>query len=208
MQIDFLGGNCVRVKTKQVRIVFDDNLKALGKKTVTISEDVSCVSNVSIVGENEKSRISFCMPGEYEVGDTMVSGIAAQAHIDEKGTKNATIFRAITPEFKFAVVGHIAADISEDQLEAIGVVDILFIPVGGGGYTLDAVSAAKIAKQIDAKLVVPTHYDDKSLTFEVPQTSPEEFIKIMGLDVRKVGSSTIKLKKSDLGEKAEVLLFE
>ncbi len=207
MQIEFYGANCVRVKTKSTSIVFDDNLEQLGAKPVTSNDDSLCNTNSDIVKASAKAARTFFMPGDYEVGDVMITGIAAQAHVDEKGTTKATIYRGITPEFKFVVVGHIAPELSEPQLEAIGVVDILFVPVGGNGYTLDAVAAAKIAKQVGAKLVVPTHFEDSSLKYEVPQSPRDEFVKILGLETKKVEGNVLKLKRSDIAEKAETVLF-
>ena len=48
-------------------------------------------------------------------------------------------------------------------------VDVMFVPVGGNGYTLDGVGALKLIKKVEPKLVVPTHYDDAMLQFPMPQ---------------------------------------
>ena len=207
MQIEFFGANCLRIKTKKTSIVFDDNLAELGGKTIANADDSLFNTNTDVIKTSNKAARTFYMPGDYEVGDIMLTGIAAQAHLDEKGTQKGTIYRGITPEFKFVVLGHIAPSLSEQQLESIGVVDILFVPVGGNGYTLDAVASAKIAKQIGAKLVVPTHFKDSSIKYEVPQAPRDEFVKILGLEAKKVDGRSLKLKKSDIAEKAEIILF-
>ena len=81
---------------------------------------------------------------------------------------------------------------SEDQLESIGVVDIIVIPVGGNGYTLDATAAAHLVRQIDAKVVIPVHYADSGLKYEVPQDDFEVFHKELGGEVESVDKLKVK----------------
>ena len=59
-------------------------------------------------------------------------------------------------------------------------VDVAIIPVGGSGYTLDAHQAIGVVRQIDPKVVIPTHYADKALSYEVPQMDLEPFLKELG----------------------------
>ena len=80
------------------------------------------------------------------------------------------------------MAGHIYPDLSEDQLEAIGPVDVLIVPVGGNGYTLDGAGALRVIKKIEPKVVIPTHYADKGIKYEVPQRSLEEALKEMGME--------------------------
>lgn len=123
-------------------------------------------------------------PGEYETGPFWIHGVAAQRHIDtlEQG-KAVTIYRVDVGEFRVGILGNIDPNLSEDQLEAIGTVDFLVIPVGGGGYTLDATTAAKIVRQVEPNVVVPVHYADQGVSYEVPQDSLETFIHELGAPV-------------------------
>ena len=66
MDVQFYGANCLVVSHKTTRIVIDDNLVALGKKSVIKPEDVTLYTMEPI--ENG-ARITFNGPGEYEVGD-------------------------------------------------------------------------------------------------------------------------------------------
>jgi hypothetical protein len=80
----------------------------------------------------------------------------------------------------------------EDQLEALGVVDIVIIPVGGGGYTLDPTAAADLVRQIDPKVVIPIHYADSALKYEVPQDSLQTFVGELGAPVETVAKYKLK----------------
>jgi L-ascorbate metabolism protein UlaG (beta-lactamase superfamily) len=67
-------------------------------------------------------------------------------------------------------------------LEEIGMVDIVVVPVGNSGYTLDAVGALKIIKQIEPKVMIPTHFADKDIKYEVPQTELSDALKNLGME--------------------------
>ena len=73
-------------------------------------------------------------------------------------------------------------------MEEIGVVDIVVIPVGGGGYTLDATSAANMVRQLEPKAVIPIHYADSALHYEVPQDDLSVFVGEMGMETIDAGS--------------------
>jgi L-ascorbate metabolism protein UlaG (beta-lactamase superfamily) len=120
-----------------------------------------------------------------------------QRQIDPEG-KKSTAYRIELGGLRLAVLGHILSPISDDDLENLGVIDIVIIPVGGGGYTLDARDAAAVARQIGPKIVIPTHYEDGAVKYEVPQEPVELFIKEMGGLYEKADS--LKLKNGSLPE--------
>ena len=61
------------------------------------------------------------------------------------------------------------------------------IPVGGGGYTLDATSAAHMVRQLEPKVVIPVHYADGALHYEVPQDDLSVFVSEMGVEAIDAG---------------------
>lgn len=71
-------------------------------------------------------------------------------------------------------------------------IDILIVPVGGSGYTLDATSAVALVRTISPKIVVPIHYADSGISYEVPQDSAEVFVKEMGAPVENVSKLKVK----------------
>ena len=96
--------------------------------------------------------------------------------------------------------------LSDSQLEAIGEVDILMIPVGGK-YTINASEAAKIAKQIEPRLIIPMHYKISGLTVD-GLADAKDFLKEMGVE-EKIIVDKLTLKEKDLSSKEmEVVLFK
>lgn len=206
MELQYFGGNCIKLTTKEASIVVDDNLEALGLKPVTKPDDI--VLRTAFQEEQRgDGALTISQPGEYEVSKVAIQGIPARSHMDEEGQQSATIFKLTTPEVRVAITGHIYPDLDESQLEALGTVDVLVIPVGGGGYTLDAVSALKVIKKIEPKIIVPVHYADGKLKYEVPQAELAEALKNMSMEVHDTVPK-LKLKASELPEATQLIVVE
>lgn len=174
--IECKGANAVVLSTKNETLVFDPKLSLVGLNDLKVKDSVVVATEdrFAVTGEGEKLLIHG--PGEYEVGDFSIRGVAAQRHIDaESDEKKATIYRIEVEDIRIAVLGNIAPKLTDAQLEELGVVDILIVPVGGGGYTLDATSAVAAVRQVEPKAVIPVHFADKGMKYEVPQDELETF---------------------------------
>jgi L-ascorbate metabolism protein UlaG (beta-lactamase superfamily) len=192
-EIEYKGANCVVLATKNSSIVTDPKLSLVGLKDMVIKNDVELSTEARFALNSPDARLTIEGPGEYGVGDFDIHGIAAQRHLDtEKDPLLSTMYRIEVGELRVAVVGNIYEKIPEDELEELGVIDILIIPVGGNGYTLDATGAATITRQIDPKVVVPIHYADKALKYEVQQDPLDLFVKELGAPVEETPKYKVK----------------
>ncbi|MBO4350322.1 MAG: MBL fold metallo-hydrolase [Proteobacteria bacterium] len=63
--------------------------------------------------------------------------------------------------------------LTDEQISALGKIDVLLIPVGGF-YTIDGHEAADLARRIGARTTIPCHY--KTPLCSLPITGPEEFL--------------------------------
>lgn len=206
MDIQYYGANCVTLTNKQARVVIDDNLIELKGKSVTKAGDITVFTGAH--GDvSQDTRIVIGQPGEYEVAGVSITGIAARSHMDEEGKRTATMYKIVMDDLRILVVGHVYPDLSDVQLETIGTVDIMFVPVGGNGYTLDGLGALKIIKDIEPKLIIPTHYDEKGLTFLVPQQTLEEALKGLSMEIKETVPK-LKIKPADLPEVAQLIVLE
>lgn len=187
-EIEYKGANNVIFTTKNVKVVFDPALALVGLKDNIGVQDVEVLTEDRFAASEGTPRLLFNGPGEYEVGDVSLKGIAAWRHIDtENDVKKSTIYRLTIGDIRIAVLGNVVPKLSESQLEEIGVVDIVVIPVGGNGYTLDATSAANIVRQLEPRAVIPVHYADSKLRYEVPQDDLSVFANEMGVESIDVG---------------------
>jgi L-ascorbate metabolism protein UlaG (beta-lactamase superfamily) len=193
--IEYKGGNGVVLTSKNAVVVVDPRLSLVGLKDIKTKDEIELATESRFRVENSDARIIIDSPGEYEVGDFTIRGIAATRHIDTPDQeKLSTVYRVECGDIRMAIVGNIDPKLSDEQLESVGVVDVLVLPVGGGGYTLDATSAAAMVRNIDPKVVVPVHYADSGLRYEVPQDTLDVFTKELGAPVEQV--SKLKVKSS------------
>lgn len=206
MELQYFGGNCVKLMAKKSVVTIDDTLSELGVKSVTKPGDISLFTGVHEKPTVE-SKIVIDQPGEYEVSDISIQGIAARAHMDEEGTHKATMYKLIVDDVRVAVVGHVYPSLSSAQLEALGTIDVLVIPVGGNGYTIDPIGALKLVKDIEPKLIVPTHFEDKALKYPVPQQPLEEAIKALAMEPRETVPK-LKIKSGELGDLTQLVVLE
>lgn len=207
MDIQFYGANCVSLTLAGVRIVVDDNLADLGAKSVTKDGDIALFTGPHATEAGIHPKITMDYPGEYEVADLSIQGIAARAHIDEANTSNSTIYRLSANDLDVLVLGHIYPELSDRELEAIGNVDILTVPVGGSGYTLDSVGALKLIKAISPKLVIPTHYADDALHYPVPQQSLADALLGLAMEPTET-TKKLRVKPASLTEAMQLVVLE
>ena len=198
MQIDFLGGNCLILKTPHGRLVFDDNLADLGLKSITKPDDVLCLTNGQLIKKRPAARLLFDNPGAYEVGELMISGIQASAYSDDN--QISTIYRVVVYSngLSLLVLGHIQPKLDDGQLAEIGQVDVLAVPVGGGN-SLNAQQASQLTHQIGPKLVLPTHYRQPGLDLGTDIDSRDKFIQELGAETLSAGKN-LKLSPKSLPE--------
>jgi L-ascorbate metabolism protein UlaG (beta-lactamase superfamily) len=118
----------------------------------------------------------------------------ASEHDDAAGTKRGanTIFRFSLDGITFCHLGDFGQSaLRPEQRDAIGDVDVLFMPVGGGP-TIGGAAAAALVRELAPKLVVPMHYRTEAVNFLDP---PDAFLQALDAPVRRLGASD-----ADVGE--------
>lgn len=206
MDVQFYGGNCIVLNVGGARLVIDDTLADMGAKTVTKAGDVALFTSVR---ETKPADVKLVidMPGEYEVSDVSIYGIQTRAHMDEDKQKSAIMYKLIAKDLKVLVTGHIYPKLSESLLERIGLVDVMFVPVGGNGYTTDPVGALELIKEIEPKLVVPTYYADDKLSYPMPAQTLDQALQGLGMELKE-RTAKLKLKHADMPETAQLVVLE
>ena len=206
MELQYLGANCVKITTKKSTIIIDDNLSKIGLKQATKEGDINLRTSTNIPVHKE-AKFTAEIPGEYEISGAIIHGVGARAHMDEDSKKSAVIYTVESEDLRVAVVGHIFPELSEAQLEQIGMVDVAFVPVGGNGYTLDGVGALQVIKKLEPKVVIPTHYADKQIKYDVPQAELADALKGLAMEpTEKVAK--LKLKGMELTDTTRLFVLE
>jgi L-ascorbate metabolism protein UlaG (beta-lactamase superfamily) len=116
-----------------------------------------------------------------------VVGVASE-HDDMAGTARGpnTIFCFSLDGLRVCHLGDFGQSaLRPEQREAIGAVDVLFVPVGGGP-TIGGAAAAELVRSLAPRLVVPMHYRTAAVNFLEP---PDEFLEAFGLGVQRLDTS-------------------
>lgn len=144
-------------------------------------------------------------PGEYEKLGVYIQGIGS-FHDNTQGAERGmnTIYVITMEDIRLCHLGDIGQhQLTSEQIEEIGDIDVLFIPVGGN-YTIDATKAMAIVGQIEPKIIVPMHYKVPDLNFDLD--TPDKFIKEVGLTPEYVDA--LKLQKKTLpSEEMKLYVF-
>lgn len=192
MEIERKGANCIVISTKKYSFVVDPKISLNGLKDQGANATAQLLTESRFGTAGGEDTVIINGPGEYEVQNCSIKGIAARSHSQPEGApKAATNYRLSFDDLSVAVLGNVSAKLSEDELEALGVVDILILPVGGYGYSIEPKEAVDIVRSIEPKIVIPTHYAEDGVSYEVPQAPLEDFLKEMG---SKHEEATPKLK--------------
>ena len=193
VEIEYKGANSVVISTKKASAVVDPKVSLAGLKDVSVKGAIELLTEARFGTETGEAKLTLEGPGEYGIADFDVKGVAAQRHLDpETAPKVSTMYRIEADDVRIALIGNVYEKLSEDQLEQLGVVDVVIIPVGGGGYTLDPVAASSIVRNIDPKVVIPVHYAENGIQYEVPQLELDEFVKNLGVPVEETAKYKLK----------------
>ncbi|MDO8530082.1 MAG: MBL fold metallo-hydrolase [bacterium] len=169
-------------KDNQVNIVIDP-FGDIGLKMPNFDADILLVTHDHPDHNNVKAvkGEAFLVdgPGEYEIKGVFVHGIDSY-HDETQGKERgkSTIYTIEAEDMRFCHLGDLGQkELTDEQLESIGHVDVLMIPVGGE-FTISSSEAAKIVGQIEPKMVIPMHYELPKLTVKLDGV--DKFLKAMG----------------------------
>jgi len=206
--ITWFGQSCFRIEAKEGSILTDPFSKDIGLKPPRIKDDIITVSHQHFdhnnVGEANPEAFIIQNPGEYEKQGIAVRGIAS-FHDNKQGVERGpnTIYVFKAEDMTVAHLGDLGHVLTDAQIEAVGDVDMVLIPVGGT-YTIDAKTAAQVIGQIEPKIIVPMHYKVPGLNVDLD--GPEKFIKEMGLTPEKTDKFKIT-KKLLPAEEMKLVIF-
>jgi len=209
MEITWLGHSCFKIKGRQATIITDPyspdlgySLGKLNASIVTISHQHPGHSFTAGVGGDPRAITG---PGEYEISNVLVIGVAT-FHDKDRGKIRGdnTAYLIEIDEISICHLGDLGHVLTDEQVEELGNVDVLLVPVGGVS-TIDPPVAAEIVRQLEPKAVVPMHYRTPALSRELEPV--EAFLKEMGAD-NITPQAKLSLTKSNLPISTQVFLLE
>ena len=224
MQIIWRGQSCFQLitsqgKNHQVNLVTDPFDEATGLKVPKLEADVLLVShqhdghnNLKAVSGNPSAgsgQVPFLVsgPGEYDVKGIYIQGIPAFHDATQGKDKGQnTIYTIEAEDLRICHLGDFGQkELTDEQLEKIGDIDILMIPVGGV-YTISAKEAVKIMSRIEPKIIIPMHYQIPKLKLKLDGV--EKFLKTMGVKKVEPMPKLVIKKKDILPEEVKIVVLK
>jgi L-ascorbate metabolism protein UlaG (beta-lactamase superfamily) len=204
MQIQYFGLSSFKITTKEATIITDPFHKDSGLTPPRGAADILILAEknsklYSAVSGISGEHFDITDPGDYDIKGVTVTGIP----LKQEG-KYITIYLIESEDIRILNLSHIHEfNLKEDELEALGDIDILILPVGGN-TVLSASAASKVVNEVEPKIVIPSHYKMKDLILDLD--SLEKFVKEMGGKKEEMEKLVIKKKElQDEGTKLVIL---
>ncbi len=212
MEITWYGLNCFRLSERSYPTVvtdpFDEEESGLAlprtRAEIVTSSSLADPDQTRWKGLRGPYRV-LSTPGEYEIGGVFVTSIATFRDRKKGLERGQNLIHVI--ECKGVTVCHLGAlghIPSQSQVEAIGSVHVLLLPVGAPGG-LNPSMASEIVSMIEPNIVVPMDYQISGLKFE--RESVERFLKEMGI-TKSVQQDSLKVSASTNAEETSVVILE
>ena len=140
----------------------------VGAGIVTVSHEHEDHNNTSITGARVVLRgltnDDWTDIDQRPTSDVRIRSVPSW-HDDSQGEERGrnAIFVFETGGVRIVHLGDLGHRLTQAQIDAIGPVDVLLVPVGGF-FTIDASGATDVMEQLQPRVTIPMHYKTKSVT--------------------------------------------
>jgi len=200
MRINWLGHASFLLITEDITIITDPFDPRVGYRLYEGPVDVATVSH----GHNDHNAVGFLKarprvidkPGSYEIKSAAIKGISS-FHDQKRGRERGQniIFKMVLDNIRIVHLGDLGHIPDKEQVEAIGEVDILLVPVGGT-YTINAAEAFSVVELLQPRIVIPMHYKTPHCTIQLDplERFTARFDKFARVPVLEVDQNSLKDK--------------
>lgn len=215
MKIIWYGQSCFKIisqraKDEKISVVIDPFSKETGLKVIKTEADIVLISHDHEDHNNIKaiSGKPFIIKGsgEYDINEVFVDGIDAfHDNVQGKDRGKITIYIIEIEDIRICHLSDLGQlELTPDQIDAIGEIDILLTPIGGK-YTISAKEAVKIMSQIEPKITIPMHYALPKLKYKLEKL--DDFLNVLG--IKKIEpEAVLSIKKKDISdEEAKIIVL-
>jgi L-ascorbate metabolism protein UlaG (beta-lactamase superfamily) len=214
MEITWYGHSCFRLTERNYATVVTDpfDSKAIGYDALKLRSDIVTVSH-DAPGHSNTDAVKGTShvidgPGEFEIGGVFITGVQSDTTSAGKKKKSENAPRNTIYVFDYdgitvAHLGDLQQTPTQSEIESLGTVNVVLVPVGGGNG-LNAAKAAEVISLIEPNLVIPMHYSTPATKLSLD--SLNKFIKEMGLSQPETQPS-LKVTRSALPSETHVVVL-
>lgn len=210
MDITWYGLSCFRlVERSQTTIVTDPFSASIGLPEPKLKGDVITVSHDG-GGHNAIDMVKgydyvLTGPGEYEIGGVFITGIPMHNTEGDNAIYNVAYLIKYPNSVSVLHLGDLSHVPDQSIIEAIGEVNVVLVPVGGGN-TLRPAMAAEVIAMIEPNYIVPMHYQQDGLNLDLEPI--DNFLRAMGVNRERVEETdSLRVTGSGLPEQPEIVVL-
>ncbi len=175
MEITYLGMSCVRLRGRDTQVLVDPpdgQLPGLGKTGPDLIVRTEGRTDAEKLLQRDGRSQEIAGAGEFEVRGVTVRGV-------DMGN-GRTLMRVEIDDVRVVSVGRLDRQLTEEEIDALGHIDVLVAPVGGGD-ALAAPAATKLVNALSPAIVVPVRYRSPNSPGSGDYEPVDTFAKEMGL---------------------------
>lgn len=172
MEVTYHGLSSIRLRGRETTVLIDppqSQLPGLARGGSALVVRTEGATDPEQLRPRAGHAQEISGPGEFEVRGVSVLGVPAGV---------VTVMRVTVDDVRVVSAGKLNRQLTEDEIDALGRVDVLVLPVGGGDG-LGAADAAKVVRVLEPAIVVPARYAATGGGAEYE--SVDKFAKEMGL---------------------------
>jgi L-ascorbate metabolism protein UlaG (beta-lactamase superfamily) len=215
MEITWYGHSCFRMTERSYATVVTDPFDSaeVGYEPLKLKADIVTVSH-DAPGHNFISGVKgtsheITGPGEFEIGGVFVTGVLTDLSASAK-KKNAQQPRNTLYVFDYegltvAHLGDLRQVPTQAEVESLGTVHVVLVPVGDG-ESLNAAKGAEVISLLEPNIVIPMHYATKGAKLKLDPVG--KFLKEMGLSASQESLPSVKITRSSLPDETKVILLD
>jgi len=175
VKLTWLGQASFLIETPGGTRIVTDPYDGVGLEYPSVEADIVTISHDHFDhGAKQKVKgdfTTFSTQGLHEAAGVKISGLLT-FHDDTGGTQRGSnvIFVFEADGIRLCHAGDLGHMLNEAQIDALGRIDILCLPVGGV-YTIDAAGATELLGILKPRIAVPMHYRIPGLSLDIADAS-------------------------------------
>lgn len=209
MEITWYGHSCFRLTERNYATVVTDpyDHKKVGYDALKLKAEIVTISH-DAPGHNNSDAVkgtthTLTGAGEFEIGGVFITAVQTGGGKKKDKIRN-TLYVFDYDGITVAHLGDLQEVPTQSEVEALGTVNVLLIPVGGGS-SLNAAKASEVVNLIEPNIVIPMHYSTSDS--KISLDSLNKFIKEMGLG--KIDAQpSLKITRSGLPDETKVVVLD
>ena len=211
MKLKWFGQSCFLLTSQAgTRVLMDPFGKGLGYRVPELQADIVSTShhhfdhnNIAAVNGN---FYHIDTHGSYTDKDIAITGTLT-CHDNVQGAKRGSnvIFTFSVDGLRGCHCGDLGHVLTPEQLQAIGKVDVLLLPVGGT-FVLNAAEALEVRGQLQPAITIPMHYRTRAMgLFGLLFARVDKFLALAGEPARLLGE--LSVDQPSLAQQAGIIVL-